>query len=67
MPGRAFPLSAKPTALVRNFLWFDSLPINLQAMIDADHAKAAGEVTSCEVASFNKARERWAEHGEFAR
>jgi TRAP-type C4-dicarboxylate transport system substrate-binding protein len=44
--------------------WFDSLPKDLQAMIDADAAKAAAEVNPWEVEFFNKARESWAEHGE---
>jgi TRAP-type C4-dicarboxylate transport system substrate-binding protein len=44
--------------------WFDSLPKDLQAMIDADATKAAAEVNPWEVEFFNKARESWAEHGE---
>jgi TRAP-type C4-dicarboxylate transport system substrate-binding protein len=44
--------------------WFDSLPKDLQAMIDADAAKAAAEVNPWEIQFFNKARESWAEHGE---
>jgi TRAP-type C4-dicarboxylate transport system substrate-binding protein len=43
--------------------WFDSLPKDLQAMIDADAAKAAAEVNPWEIEFFNKARKSWAEHG----
>jgi TRAP-type C4-dicarboxylate transport system substrate-binding protein len=44
--------------------WFDSLPKDLQAIIDADAAKAASEVNPWEIKFFNKARESWAQHGE---
>jgi TRAP-type C4-dicarboxylate transport system substrate-binding protein len=44
--------------------WFDSLPKDLQAIVDADAAKAAVEVNPWEIEFFNKAREKWAEHGE---
>lgn len=44
--------------------WFDSLPKDLQRVIDADAANAAAEVNPWEVAFFKKAREKWAEHGE---
>ena len=44
--------------------WFDSLPKDLQTIIDADAGKAAAEVNPWEIEFFNKARETWAEHGE---
>ena len=44
--------------------WFDSLPKDLQTIIDADAAKAAQEVNPWEVDFFNKSRETWAAHGE---
>jgi TRAP-type C4-dicarboxylate transport system substrate-binding protein len=44
--------------------WFDSLPKDLQTIIDADAAKAAAEVNPWEIEFFNKARARWAERGE---
>lgn len=47
--------------------WFDSLPADLQAIVDADAAKAAGEVNPWEVEFYNKARQTWAEHGELIR
>jgi TRAP-type transport system periplasmic protein len=47
--------------------WFDALPANLQAIVDADAAKAAVEVNPWEVDFYNKARQTWAEHGELIR
>lgn len=47
--------------------WFDSLPADLQAIVDADAAKAAVEVNPWEVEFYNKARQTWAEHGELIR
>jgi TRAP-type C4-dicarboxylate transport system substrate-binding protein len=44
--------------------WFDSLPKDLQTIIDADAGKAAADVSPWEIEFFNKARETWAEHGE---
>jgi TRAP-type C4-dicarboxylate transport system substrate-binding protein len=43
--------------------WFDSLPADLQAIVDADAAGAAVEVNPWEVEFYNKARQTWAEHG----
>ena len=47
--------------------WFDSLPADLQAIVDADAARAAVEVNPWEVEFYNKARQTWAEHGELIR
>ena len=47
--------------------WFDSLPIDLQTIIDTDAAKAAVEVNPWEVDFYNKTRQTWAEHGELIR
>jgi TRAP-type C4-dicarboxylate transport system substrate-binding protein len=47
--------------------WFDSLPADLQAIVDADAAGAAVEVNPWEVEFYNKARQTWAEHGELIR
>jgi TRAP-type transport system periplasmic protein len=47
--------------------WFDALPADLQAIVDADAAKAAVEVNPWEVEFYNKARHTWAEHGELIR
>ena len=44
--------------------WFDSLPKDLQTIVDADAGKAAAEVNPWEIEFFNKTRETWAEHGE---
>jgi TRAP-type C4-dicarboxylate transport system substrate-binding protein len=44
--------------------WFDSLPIDLQTIIDTDAAKAAVEVNPWEVDFYNTTRQTWAEHGE---
>lgn len=44
--------------------WFDSLPKDLQTIVDADAAKAAQEVNPWEVDFYNKSRQTWAEHGE---
>jgi len=47
--------------------WFDSLPIDLQTIIDNDAAKAAVEVNPWEVDFYNTTRQTWAEHGEIIR
>lgn len=47
--------------------WVDALPADLQAIVDADAAKAAVEVNPWEVEFYNKARQTWAEHGELIR
>ncbi|MFY9696688.1 MAG: TRAP transporter substrate-binding protein [Xanthobacteraceae bacterium] len=44
--------------------WFDSLPKDLQTILDADAAKAAQQVNPWEVDFYNKSRQTWAEHGE---
>jgi TRAP-type transport system periplasmic protein len=44
--------------------WFDSLPKDLQTIVDADAAKAAAEINPWEVDFFAKQRQTWAEHGE---
>jgi len=44
--------------------WFDALPSDLQAIIDADAAKAAAAVNPWEAAFFAKQRQVWAEHAE---
>jgi TRAP-type transport system periplasmic protein len=44
--------------------WFDSLPKDLQTIIDVDATKAAAEVNPWEVDFFAKQRQIWAEHGE---
>jgi TRAP-type transport system periplasmic protein len=47
--------------------WVDALPADLQAIVDADAAKAAVEVNPWEVEFYNQARHTWAEHGELIR
>jgi hypothetical protein len=42
----------------------DSLPKDLQAVVDGDASKAAAEVNPWEVAFFAKQREIFAQHGE---
>jgi TRAP-type C4-dicarboxylate transport system substrate-binding protein len=44
--------------------WFDSLPKDLQTIVDADAAKVAAEINPWQVDVFGKARQIWAEHGE---
>lgn len=44
--------------------WYDSLPKDLQAIVDADAAKASVEIDSWQIDAYAKARELWAEHGE---
>ena len=44
--------------------WFDSLPKDLQTIVDTDAGKAAAEVNPWEVAFFAKQREIFAQHGE---
>ncbi len=44
--------------------WFDSLPKNLQTIVDTDAAKAAAEVNPWEVAFYAKQRQIWAQHAE---
>ncbi len=44
--------------------WFDSLPKDLQTIVDADAVKAAQEVNPWEVDFYSKSRRTWAEHGE---
>jgi TRAP-type transport system periplasmic protein len=44
--------------------WFDSLPKDLQTVIDADAGKAAAEINPWEVDFFNKQRQIFAQHGE---
>jgi TRAP-type transport system periplasmic protein len=44
--------------------WFDSLPKDLQTIVDADAAKVAAEINPWQVDAFGKARQIWAEHGE---
>ncbi len=45
--------------------WYDSLPKDLQSIIDADAAKASDEIDQWQVGAYAKARQAWAEHGEF--
>ena len=44
--------------------WFDALPRDLQAIVDADALKAAAEVNPWEVDFYGKQRRIFAEHGE---
>jgi TRAP-type transport system periplasmic protein len=44
--------------------WFDSLPKDLQVIIDADAAKAATEINPWQMAFYAKQSRAWAEHGE---
>jgi TRAP-type transport system periplasmic protein len=44
--------------------WFDSLPQDLQTIVDADAAKAAAAVNPWEVDFYAKARQSWAEQAE---
>jgi TRAP-type transport system periplasmic protein len=43
--------------------WFDALPADLQAIVDADAAKAAAEVNVWQLDAYAKARQSWVEHG----
>jgi TRAP-type transport system periplasmic protein len=44
--------------------WFDGLPKDLQAILDADAAKAAAEVKPWAADFYNKEAQIWAQHGE---
>jgi len=44
--------------------WFDSLPKDLQTIVDTDAGKAAAEVNPWEADFFEKQRQAWAQHGE---
>ncbi len=44
--------------------WFEALPKDLQAIVDADAVKAAAEVNPWEVDFYNKQRRIFAQHGE---
>jgi TRAP-type C4-dicarboxylate transport system substrate-binding protein len=44
--------------------WFDSLPKDLQTIIDTDAAKVAAEINPWEADFFAKQRDIWAAHGE---
>ena len=44
--------------------WFDSLPKDLQTIVDTDADKAAAEVNPWEADFFEKQRQAWAQHGE---
>jgi TRAP-type C4-dicarboxylate transport system substrate-binding protein len=44
--------------------WFDPLPKDLQAILDADAGKAAAEVNPWQVDFFLKQSEIWRQHGE---
>lgn len=44
--------------------WFDSLPKNLQTILDTDAGKAAAEVNPWEVDFFAKESQIWAQQGE---
>jgi TRAP-type transport system periplasmic protein len=44
--------------------WYDGLPKDLQAIVDADALKAAAEVNPWEVDFYGKQRKIFAEHGE---
>jgi TRAP-type transport system periplasmic protein len=44
--------------------WYDGLPKDLQAIVDADALKAAAEVNLWEVDFYGKQRKIFAEHGE---
>jgi TRAP-type transport system periplasmic protein len=44
--------------------WFEGLPKDLQAIIDADAVKAAAQVNPWEVDFYNKQRQIFAQHGE---
>ncbi len=44
--------------------WFDALPKDLQAIVDADAGKAAAEINPWEEAFYAKQRQIWAQHGQ---
>ena len=44
--------------------WFDTLPKDLQTILDADADKAAAEVNPWEADFFDKMSKVWSEHGE---
>jgi TRAP-type transport system periplasmic protein len=44
--------------------WYDSLPKDLQTIVDNDGPKVAAAVNPWEAAFFAKQREIWAQHGE---
>jgi TRAP-type C4-dicarboxylate transport system substrate-binding protein len=44
--------------------WFDTLPKDLQTIIDTDALKAAAEVNPWKIDFYGKQRQIWAEHGE---
>jgi TRAP-type C4-dicarboxylate transport system substrate-binding protein len=44
--------------------WFDSLPMDLQKILDADAAKASAEVNPWAADFYNKEAQVWAQHGE---
>jgi TRAP-type transport system periplasmic protein len=44
--------------------WFDSMPKDLQTIIDADAGKAAAEVNPWEADFYAKQRQIWAQHAE---
>ncbi len=44
--------------------WYDSLPKDLQTILDKDAAKASASINPWEVAFFAKQRQIWAQHGE---
>jgi TRAP-type C4-dicarboxylate transport system substrate-binding protein len=45
--------------------WYDALPPDLQKIIDTDADKASAEIDEWQIGGYAKAREVWAEHGEF--
>jgi TRAP-type C4-dicarboxylate transport system substrate-binding protein len=44
--------------------WFESLPSDLQIIVDADAAKAAAEMNPWQMDFYAKQSRAWAEHGE---
>jgi TRAP-type transport system periplasmic protein len=44
--------------------WFESLPSDLQIIVDADAAKAAAEINPWQMDFYAKQSRAWAEHGE---
>jgi TRAP-type C4-dicarboxylate transport system substrate-binding protein len=44
--------------------WFDALPSDLQAIIDADALKVAAEINPWAVDFYQAQRKVWSEHGE---
>jgi TRAP-type transport system periplasmic protein len=45
--------------------WYDALPADLQKIIDTDADKASAEIDEWEIGGYARARDAWAEHGEF--